>query len=208
MRKGRCRSTILQTCNMTPCSLYCPTSHNSTSNTNRAGPAEDAPAPRPDPTRTPEPEGTSPAPDRNEHDPPTIPEDPKTIPAAPDETAVEHPVRRENHSANRLDSFQEAVLHITVDSGTRALEYDAASPSHKTDPSLYEPPAPMDGSIPERRQAPPTALRASASDEVIPRSLLRDASLQILETQSLPARHPRQSHRRLACSRTRHRPAP
>ena len=190
----------MQTCNMTPCSLYRPTSHNSTSSTNRAGPAEDTPHPgrtrRGHPSR------------KERVQPPTIPEDPKTIPANPDETAVEHPVRRENHSASRLDSFQEAVLHITVDSGTRALEYDVASLSHKTDPNLYEPPALMDGSIPERRQAPPTALRASASDEVIPRSLLRDASLQILETQSLPARHPRQSHRRLACSRTRHRSAP
>ena len=199
MRKSRCRSAILQTCNMTPCSLYRPTSHNNTSSTNRAEPAEDPSHPG----RT-----RHERPGRNEHNPPTIPEDPKTIPANPDETAVEHPVRLEDHSATRLNSFQEAVLHITVDSGTRALEYDAASLSHKTDPSLYEPPALVDGSIPKRRQAPPTALRASASDEVIPRSLLRDASLQILETQSLPARHPRQSHRRLACSRTRHRPAP
>ena len=198
MRKSRRRSTILQTCNMTPCSLYRPTNHNSTSSINRAGPTGDAPHPG-----------------RGRHGRPG-PNEPRPERAqSPDHSGEpgrdrrrKHPVRLENHSATRLDSFQEAVLHMTVDSGTRALEYDAASPSHKTDPSLYEPPALMDGSIPERRQAPPTALRASASDEVIPRSLLRDASLQILETQSLPARHPRQSHRRLACSRTRHRSAP
>ena len=199
----------MQTCNMTPCSLYCPTSHNNTSSTNRADPAEDpshpgrtrherpgrnepGPEPRPERARSPDHSGG--------------PEDHSGEPGR--DRRRKHPVRLEDHSATRLNSFQEAVLHITVDSGTRALEYDAASLSHKTDPSLYEPPALMDGSIPERRQAPPTALRASASDEVIPRSLLRDASLQILETQSLPARHPRQSHRRLACIRTRHRPAP
>ena len=70
----------MQTCNMTPCSLYRPTSHNNTSSTNRAEPDADTRA------------GTSPAPspDRNEHDPPTIPADPKTIPANPDETAVEN----------------------------------------------------------------------------------------------------------------------
>ena len=35
----------------------------------------------------------APGPDRNEHNPPTIPEDPKTIPAAPDGAAVEHSAR-------------------------------------------------------------------------------------------------------------------
>ena len=74
---------------MTPCSLYYPTSHNSTSSTNRAILTETAPAPRPDPTRTPEPEGTSPAPDRNERDL-------STIPTNPCKAAVERSARRED----------------------------------------------------------------------------------------------------------------
>ena len=67
MRKGRCRSAILQTCNMTPCSLYRPTDHNSTSSTNRAEPTEAAPHT----SRT----RRAPSPDRNKHGLPTGPAD-------------------------------------------------------------------------------------------------------------------------------------
>ena len=67
MRKSRCRSAILQTCNMTPCSLYHPTSHNNTSSTNRAEPTETAP--HPDRTRR------ALSPDRDKHGLPTGPAD-------------------------------------------------------------------------------------------------------------------------------------
>ena len=67
MRKGRRRSTILQTCNMIPCSLYRLTSHNSTSSTNRAEPTEVAP--HPGRTRR------ALSPDRDKHGLPTGPVD-------------------------------------------------------------------------------------------------------------------------------------
>ena len=76
MRKSRCRSAILQTCNMTPCSLYRPTSHNNTSSTNRASPAEAAPHPGRTRRGHPGSNEPDPRPDRDEHEPPTIPEDP------------------------------------------------------------------------------------------------------------------------------------
>ena len=55
---------------MTPCSLYRLTGHNSTSSTSRSGPAEDTPHPT-------EPNADAPRPDRDEHDPPTIPANPE-----------------------------------------------------------------------------------------------------------------------------------
>ena len=56
MPKGRRWRALQQTCNVTPCSLYRPTSHSSTSSTSLGGP--DGPrrgrlAPRPTPTRVP-----------------------------------------------------------------------------------------------------------------------------------------------------------
>ena len=67
---------------MTPCSLYRPTSHSGTSSTSGAGFAETT---HPDRTRHGHPGRgePDPRPDRNEHNPPTIPAD-------PDETAVEN----------------------------------------------------------------------------------------------------------------------
>ena len=56
MPKGRRWRALQQTCNMTPCSLYCPNSHSSTSSISRSPPAEpntnarpgrDGPVPRP-----------------------------------------------------------------------------------------------------------------------------------------------------------------
>ena len=67
MRKSRRWSALLQTCNMTPCSLYRPTSHNSTSSTNRAEPTEAAP--HPGRTRR------ALSPDRDKHGLPTGPAD-------------------------------------------------------------------------------------------------------------------------------------
>ena len=55
---------------MTPCSPYRLTGHNSTSSTSRSDPAEAAP--HPDRTQR-----GRPRPDRDEHDPPTIPANPE-----------------------------------------------------------------------------------------------------------------------------------
>ena len=65
---------------MTPCSLYRPTSHNSTSSTNRASPAEDTP--HPSRTRRGHPGRGEPDPrlDRDKHDLSTIPADADEIP--------------------------------------------------------------------------------------------------------------------------------
>ena len=129
MRKGRCRSTILQTCNMTPCSLYRPTSHNNTSSTSGAGFAETT------------------HPDRNEREPPTIPEDPKIISAAPDETAVGRSARRGNHAARRLGSFRGAVLRTTTNSDARiriGTRYRRAFLARRD--QVVEPPLPGRGS--------------------------------------------------------------
>ena len=93
--------------------------------------------------------GTSPAPspDRNEHNPPTIPEDPKTIPANPDETAVGHSARRGNHAARRLGSFRGAVLRTTTNSDARiriGTRYRRAFLARRD--QVVEPPLPGRGS--------------------------------------------------------------
>ena len=117
MRKSRRRSTILQTCNMTPCSLYRPTSHNNTSSTNRTGPTGDAPHPgrgrhgRPRPERAPTGTSTIPRPFRQTRRPFQQPRTrpPSKIPHADNRPASD-------------DQFRHA----------RASEYDATTPSRQS----------------------------------------------------------------------------